>query len=59
MKLAARIPASSAEADHPVEAPRTVEAAGEEDPQHVEKDHRDQDVGAPVVDVPHQAAKEN
>ena len=46
------------QADHPVEAARAVPAAGEEDPQHVGEDHRDQDVGAPVVDIAHQTAEE-
>jgi len=47
-----------AETEHPVETPRTVKTAGEKDPQHVEEDHGNQDIRAPVVDVPNQAAEQ-
>ena len=42
------------QSDDPVETPRSVEAAGEEDPQHVQQ-HDD----APVVDCPYQPAEQD
>ena len=44
------------QADVVGEVARLAEGAGEEDPQHVQDDRRDEDVGGPVVRLPHQQA---
>jgi hypothetical protein len=45
------------QADDPVELPGGMKGAREKDPQQVKEDHQHQQVGAPVMQVAHQAAE--
>ena len=45
--------------DHPVELARVVKGAREKDAEKVQEDHDQEEVAAPVVDVPDETSKEN